>query len=125
MKTISERLFDGSFSGVPEEIVLDIGNEVDAVKETVQIDQAIYTSTAWMVKKYAGDPPVGEARGKWFNACIGIGEEVYAMCCKRYPTEDIAMMQKQATAAAYRGTIDVLIAKLGAIKAKNYSITKE
>lgn len=127
METISERIFNNKLDGVPLEIVLEIGKEIDRMmkEEGKTIDAAVFIATGRLVKKYAGDVPASDNMGKWFETCIKIGQEVYSMCMKRYPAAKVDVLYKQSVAAAYRGTIDTMIEKLASIKAKNYAITED
>lgn len=127
MRTISERIFDGTLDGIPLDIVLEIGEEIDRLisEENNPLEQAVYVATGRTVKKYAGEVPAANGRGRWFETCLKIGEEVYGMCILRYHLADSAMIQKQALAAAYRGAVDKIIEKIASIKAKNYAIDED
>ena len=123
MKTISERILNHSLEGVPFEIIVRAGDEIQkSLAEGNPIDKAIFVSTAKVIKELAGEPPAADGKDQWYRTCIGIGEEIYAMCTKRFPTEPVDMLMKQAMSAAYRGVIDILIQKQASFKAKCYAV---
>ena len=123
MDTISERIFKGTLSAVPLEMTLAIGEDIaQRVRDNQPLDAAIFIATARGIKLYAGECPPANGRGKWFETLVAIGEDVYAMCLKRFKSEDSTMMMRQTTAAVYRGITDLMIAKTASIKAKVYAI---